>query len=782
MRPLVLLAALLVATGCSNKPTAEVPSSDHGGPAAQATGPTPQPQPDSTAKDRAYWLNAIRSTNQKTRAEAIEELAAWAETDPEAVAGLLELLKDRTTAGAGRTHPKSVNSTREAAVRALLLAGPKGEAALRDKGLAALRDGLNDPSAAVREHTVYTIGLLGPLGRPLSAEVQKLCTSGDAAVRGLAFDTLRHIGISDGVGFVSLLTHAEPEVARLAAELAPTLTDLPEAAVPPLTAALTADDATVRTAAAAALAAAGPKAAPAAPALAEAIKKTYPAEFDPTAPYEAGPDLAFWDALAGIGEPAVAATTGLLKHGNPVVRTYAALTLGRIGPPAKAAAADLKAAFRDPFATVALEAAAALCRLGTDTDAAVALIKQALDAPNDVAQTAIEVVARTGAAGQDLLPDALAKLASPNPFARFAAVGLVGTLAPNEATKHAAALGKLARDTGEGAPNPAVAEQARRAIRLRVGTVLEKLGPAAGPAAAALAEAIPTETDEATRGLFLDALVQMGPAAKPAVPVLLDIANDAGTSAERRAKLLLAASRADPASKDVAAAVLAASRDDPASLRAAAAAAAAYLDPLPPDLASRLVAMANSDRATAARVAALKALAQAGPRAKGVRADVEKVAAGKLPEFALLAKVALAAIDGNISRAAADVRAGLTDRNGQTRALAAESLLLIGPTAEDVPALLRLFKDRAAAAQHAAARCVARIGPPAKDAVPDLVKLLDHPEGEVRAAAAAALGELGPAAFPAVPKLKELRGDARLSDPIAGPAARKALEKLGVEK
>jgi HEAT repeat protein len=106
----------------------------------------------------------------------------------------------------------------------------------------------------------------------------------------------------------------------------------------------------------------------------------------------------------------------------------------------------------------------------------------------------------------------------------------------------------------------------------------------------------------------------------------------------------------------------------------------------------------------------------------------------------------------------------------------------VGPKAEDVPALLRLLKDRSATTQEAVGRCVARIGPPAKDAVPGLVKMLDHPEGEVRAAAALALGELGPAALPAVPKLRELRGDARNSDPIAGPAARKALAKLGVEK
>jgi hypothetical protein len=39
---------------------------------------------------------------------------------------------------------------------------------------------------------------------------------------------------------------------------------------------------------------------------------------------------------------------------------------------------------------------------------------------------------------------------------------------------------------------------------------------------------------------------------------------------------------------------------------------------------------------------------------------------------------------------------------------------------------------------------------------------------------------MGPAAQPAVEKLKKLRGDGRFGDVQAGPAAAKALEKLGV--
>ena len=82
--------------------------------------------------------------------------------------------------------------------------------------------------------------------------------------------------------------------------------------------------------------------------------------------------------------------------------------------------------------------------LGEGKDDAVELVKRALDAPNNVAQTAIDAIPRMGEAGKPLVEIALAKLKSDNPYARYAAIGLVGTLPPDEATKHAAELGRLA--------------------------------------------------------------------------------------------------------------------------------------------------------------------------------------------------------------------------------------------------------------------------------------------------------------------------------------------------
>ena len=137
-------------------------------------------------------------------------------------------------------------------------------------------------------------------------------------------------------------------------------------------------------------------------------------------------------------------------------------------------------------------------------------------------------------------------------------------------------------------------------------------------------------------------------------------------------------------------------------------------------------------------------------------------------------------MDGDATKAAATVRAGLTDKKPDVRAAAVGALLGVGPKPEDLPALLKLLKERGGETREAAVQCLGRLGPAAKEAVPQLTKLLiDDVIGDVRSAAATALGDIGPAALPAVQKLQEA---ARNDHAAAEPAAKKALEKLGVKE
>jgi len=747
---------MALATGCSKK--------NPEGPAP--TGKTPEGTPAETVDEaRTRLLNHLKSGSERARLDAVEELSVWCETDPPTVDALIALLGDKTTAGSGKTHPTRITSNREAAARVLALAGPKGEVALKDRGLGVLRDGLNDSQPAIREHTVYTVGLLGPVARPLSAEVMKLCTDPDANVRGAAFDTLRSIGITDVPRFVLLLDHENAEIGRLAAELVPGLTEVPDAAIPALVASLKSKNEIIRVAAAEGLSVAGVRAAPASRALAEAVKLSYPVEYDPEAITIQGSEMAYWRALAKIGDPAVEPTAELLGHANALVRGLAARTLGELGAAAKSAATKLKDALKDRYGFVAVEAACALCRLGEGRDEAVELVKRALDAPNNVAQTAIDSIPRMGDAGKPLVAIALGKLKSDNPYARFAAIDLVATLPPEDARKHASELGSLTTD-----------EQPE--IRRRAAFVLEKLGPAGSAAAAALARALSTEMDESLRDRFVDALIAMGSGAKSALAALLPIAKDTSLPLSRRERTIAALAAADPSSADVAMCLNMLAGDADQSVRAAAAAALGRLDPLPPEALEKLVALAKSDKRTDPRVAALRALAAAGTRAKSARDEIEPIAAGKHQDgLALLAKVAVAAMDGDPARATSAVRAGLADKKPDLRAAAVRALLELGPGTDDLPTLLKLLKDRDDATREAAARCLGRLGPAAKEAVPRLVKLLgDDGVSDVRVAAAAALGDIGPAALTAVPKLQRAVRD----DRVIESTARRSLEKLGI--
>lgn len=748
------LALGVCALGCGKKDVPAPPA-----PAAHE-----KPAPDAAevaAAHRTKYLAGLRSNTQKTREVAIDELSFLIDEDPAVLPALVDLLRDKGTAGTGRTLANQVNSTREAAARALMLS-TKGEAALKEKGLAVLREGLSDPKADVREHTAYTLGQLGALAKPLAADVQKLCTDKDDNVRGVAFDALRALGVADPVALAKLLAHPDDDVVRMAAELLPLLPDVPDGAIEPLSAALGLENSNVRAAAAEALAAAGPKAAKAAPKLEEIVRKTYPDEFDPlTAPRPDGPEAAYWKALARIGEPAVPHLIKLLDHKNLQPRSLAAKALGEIGPPAKPAADALKKALTDNTVNVAAEAAVALVLIGLPPADSLALMKRAIDEPNGgIAAYAIDALPRMGAAGKSLIPHALGKLNAPNSLTKYAALALAVQIPPEEASKVAADIGKLATDD-------------QSEVRRAVGRVLERLGPHGSAAADALGKALAAETELDVRNQFVEALLAMGPGAKPALAGLLPLLTDKDLTVPVRAKVARALALADPASPQVSAALLKSATDADATVRAGAATALGKLNPLSPDALAALTKMAKGDTSNGPRVAALRALATAGPLAKAAKPDLDAIAAGKQPWLALWARVALCALDGDVRKAAPDVRRALTETGAQTRATAVEGLLLVGVTKDDLPALLRLLKDVNAATKAATAQALARLGPLAKDAVPDLVRALDHAEYEVRCAAAEALGAIGKSAKPGAAKLRDLR-----ADPLVRPAALRALEQI----
>jgi HEAT repeat protein len=741
---------MLLLVGCSKTPP----------PQQQDTGDSTTPT-DATTAERARLVAALKSSNSKARQEAMDELAAWVDSDPPTVAALVELLKDKTTAGPGKTLPTQINSTREAAVRTLLRAGAKGEQALKEQGLAALRAGLSDPSPAVREHTAYTIGLLKSLGQPLSADVMKLCTHSDPLVRGAAFDALRAIGITDVPGFVVLLTHEDLDIAQLAAEQVSRLSVIPPAAIPTLIAALDRDDHQVRTAAATALGRAGSTSGrEAAAALAEVLKKAFATPYNPTTAYDPKPQEKYWEALRRIGEPATESLTELLAQEHPIMRASAARTLGEIGRAAQAAAPNLKKVLTDEYGFVAIEAACALCRIGAGEPEAIELLKRAMDLPNRLAQQAIEAIPRLGEAGQPLIPLALQKLSSENPAARYAALEVLSRLDRKETVSHLEAVARLLSDK-------------EASIRARAAEVIGRIGPQAAPAAESLGKALAAETNERVRHRLVETVIALEAAAKPAVPALLPLLANKSLPAHLRPQLPSLLALADPDGKPTVAALITASSDTDQSVRLAAIDALGRLEPMSAEALQRLVALAKTDPRWPIRQAAFRSLAHAGPHAKPIRGEVEAIAGKTSDELTLWRTVVLAAIDGQLTSTAETVRAGLSHPSGAVRAAAAEALALIGPTTADVPTLAKLLKEPGPAIKEAAARCLEQLGPAGKEAVTPLITLLTDGDPGVRLAAIAALARMGPAAQPAVPKLDNLQRDS-----VVGEAAKQALQRI----
>jgi HEAT repeat protein len=749
---------VMIAMGCGKKPEATAPEPE---PAPVADVQTPAEPPE---RDRL--LAAVKTKQGDARRKAAEAVAALAASDPAIVDALVELLRDPATAGPGRSHPTAITSTREAAAFALLWCGPKGEEALKEKGLPVLREGLSSRDPAIREHTAHTLGKLGEMAAPLAAHLQRLCKDEDENVRSVAFDSLRSVGVADPAGIAALLNDSNPDVRRRAAEAFYLLTEVPESAVGSLTRALDGDDEVVRLAAATGIAVAGPKAATPATArkLADAINKSYPEEYNPETAVVDGPEFTYWIALGRLGKPAVVPTTDLLAHKNMLVRMLAVRTLGELGDVAKESAPAVGKLLTDPLANVALEAVVTLCRFGDRNPDIDGMMKAALASTNPgVAAAAVAAVPRMGDRGRPYLPEVVAKLGSPMPDVRWAAAAVVGTMEPAEAAKQVPALAKLAIDD-------------EPLIRSQVGQVLEKLGPAAAPAAA-VGRALIVEMNDLVREDFVAALIAMGPEAKPAVPGLLPLAGDNSISVMLRTKVIRAVAVADPRSSQVANALVHAAADPDISIRMAAARAMGKLNPLPDEARTALVNLARDDREARVRWAAVRGLADAGPRATAAKPELEAIATGKLPGINLLARVAVQAINGDVRKAGGAVRAALTDRNVNMRMAGAEALLMVGPAPTDVPVLARLLREGDMRIRLSAATALGIIGEPAKEAVPRLTDLLADGEAEVRLAAAEALGRIGPAALPAATKLKE----AAKAEPAIEPTVRKALAKIGVK-
>ena len=257
-----------------------------------------------------------------------------------------------------------------------------------------------------------------------------------------------------------------------------------------------------------------------------------------------------------------------------------------------------------------------------------------------------------------------------NPYARFAAIGLVERCLPPRRPG--------SRPTWRSSPPTTSATSAPQPRSCW--NSLDRL-PRRPPKP--WAEALATEMDEAIRDQFVDALIAMGPGAKPALPALLPLAADSTLPVGRRRR----SSRPLPRSTRL-------RRKWPrCSWRQRAKRISRSAPPppwqwgnQPPSTASprQVDCTRQVGPRTDPRAAALRALAEAGPRARSVRSEIEPLGERQQRDgLALWAKIAIAAMDGDATKAASAIRAGLADKKPDLRAAAVGALLDIGPKPED---------------------------------------------------------------------------------------------------
>jgi len=472
------------------------------------------------------------------------------------------------------------------------------------------------------------------------------------------------------------------------------------------------------------------------------------------------------DDIAKLGQNAKAALDDLLPFlADKDIRTrwHAARAVGLIGEDALSAVPKLVALLGDADPIVATQAAAAIARIRVDdgrdaaavpkadadayADAMKALIAATVHADARVRRSSLRAIDAFAPAPEVLAPLVNKQLADADPSVVLPALHSL------------ADMGKMSVPLlMESLKNPRSRYWAELA--------LTEIGPAAAPAVDLLVQTLGDgEPEERVQAIL--ALGAIGPAAKPAVEQLIRAVESQDKSLQLAAAFALGkigATDADASLERMA------GSDDP-FLGAIAAWARAKLRPDDEDLRGealrRLTGSFASDRPNvrSGSISALSDLADKLDEAStaGVARAFVELLTDAGPEVQTAAAAALVRLGG---RAVPALGAALDDPQRQAAAL--ELLAGIGPAAAPtLERLVAILQDRDPVTAGDAAVTIAAIGPAAAAAVPELAKMLADPPasaaaeeaaalGRRRFAACYALGRIGGAADVASERLREL--------------------------
>ncbi len=415
---------------------------------------------------------------------------------------------------------------------------PPREPAVDGKSVSEWARQLKSPAAQERQAAAEALAKLGADARDATPALVEALPERDPAVAGRVREALARIGPAAAPALAEAL--AKPELRGGAALVLGDLGADAKPAVPALLRALKGVQP-------------GPPALAARSPLLLALARVGPDAVPPLVEWlrDADPELrnSAATALALIGpaaRPAVPALIGMLKDAEAANRREAAIALGSIGPGAsdaavplveflkslpaerkaqarlaglalsrigKAAVPALMGGVKGDNATARVECASALGLIGPDAAEAVPALVEALKPGSGLEGEAADALGRIGPAAKEAVPALLVLLGQPPHPARRQAVRALGALGP-DAKDAVPLLARIMSDPsyprGGGDGN----------IEYDCAHALGKIG---APAVPALLPLLRDARAIVGRHAALSALTAMGPAAKDAVPTLIEL-------------------------------------------------------------------------------------------------------------------------------------------------------------------------------------------------------------------------------------------------------------------
>ena len=745
MRFLLILFTLAIGflAGCKKKtpPVVEATPTQPGGAPS-----IPAP----SASESTRLLKQLAKTKREPQLATADLLATLAETDPTVIPGLLELLKDKTNLGEGQVLPHQPNSVREAAVIALIYCGEPGESAAVEKGLPILLTALTDTDAPVREHALIAVARLKLKAKSAIPKIWPLAEDASTFVRDAAYHCLAELGVTSPPQVVKLLSHPEEGVRVTAAEQLSRFKPLPANSVEALRTALVDPNKFVRTTAAEALLDFGAKAAPAAPDLAESIRKSAK-EAQPNVPYEF--DFSVLNLLVTIGAGSVEPVGQLLADKDQLVLYQALYVLGEIGPPAKETAeAIFKIIGAEAHSPdVRLEACRALTTVTGDAAKATPLMKIALTHKEaQLRNLGLQAAARMGVPGRSFAETITPLLEDAEPIIRKQAIAYVATL---DSKGRAAAVPRLAK----------LLKDEIASVRTAAVNALADFGPLAATAADDLVKAAATDDDTEVRQIALAALAELGPSATAAKPTLLATIRDGKAGDELRGTALRVLVAMAPA--EALESVLKLLGDPSESVRLQATGSAVHLKSATVEIIAKLAALATNDTSAAVRTRATRALAEIEPKPIAAKDRLESLAKSTFQDRAHWAKIALARIDNRSADLDKLIRSGLVGKFGEKVASIEALGRIIPATAAEFLPVDQISRSKDSALRQRAAETLGRFDKVPALAIPRLIEMLQDRDEDVQISVIQALGKFAPQDATAAVKPLQLksRGDTKVN-------------------